>query len=89
MVDLRPHPPHYPGMDRRRFLVTALASALAAPLGAEAQQAGKVAQIAILGSTRAEDLPQSEGFRQGLRAVGAGGSGDRVATPINVMEGAS
>jgi hypothetical protein len=29
-------------MDRRRFLLTSLAGALATPLAAEAQQAGKV-----------------------------------------------
>jgi hypothetical protein len=29
------------GMDRRRFLLTSLAGALAAPLAAEAQRAGK------------------------------------------------
>ena len=34
LVDLRPHPPHHPGMDRRRFLLTSLAGALAAPLAA-------------------------------------------------------
>jgi hypothetical protein len=34
MIDLRPHPPHHPGMDRRRFLLTALAGAFAAPLAA-------------------------------------------------------
>jgi hypothetical protein len=27
--------PHHPGMDRRRFLLTSLAGALAAPIGAE------------------------------------------------------
>jgi hypothetical protein len=37
-VDLRPHPPHHSGMDRRRFLVTSLAVALAAPLAAGAQE---------------------------------------------------
>jgi putative ABC transport system substrate-binding protein len=57
-----------PGMDRRRFLMTSLAG-LAAPLAAEAQQASKI-QIAILGATRAEDLPQSDGLRQGLREHG-------------------
>jgi len=30
-------------MDRRRFLLTSLAGALAAPLAAEAQEAGKIA----------------------------------------------
>ena len=29
------HPPHHPGVDRRRFLLTSLAGALAAPLTAE------------------------------------------------------
>jgi hypothetical protein len=32
-------------MDRRRFLLTAVAGAVAAPLAVEAQQAGKIAQI--------------------------------------------
>ena len=32
-------------MDRRRFLLTSLAGALAAPLAAEAQPAGKVYRI--------------------------------------------
>jgi putative tryptophan/tyrosine transport system substrate-binding protein len=35
-------------VDRRRFLLTSLAGALAAPLGAGAQQAGKVYRIGIL-----------------------------------------
>ena len=35
VVDLRPHPSHHPGMDRRRFVLTSLAGALAVPLGAE------------------------------------------------------
>jgi putative tryptophan/tyrosine transport system substrate-binding protein len=43
---------------------------LAAPLVAEAQSAGKVYRIAVLGATRPEDLPQWEGFRQGLRERG-------------------
>jgi len=33
--------PTIPGMDRRRFLLTSLAGALAGPVGAEAQQAAK------------------------------------------------
>ena len=37
MVDLLTHPPHHPSMDRRRFLLTSLAGALAVPLVAEAQ----------------------------------------------------
>jgi putative ABC transport system substrate-binding protein len=37
-----------PSMDRRRFLLTSLAGALAAPLAAGAQQAGKVYRLAIV-----------------------------------------
>ena len=50
-------------MDRRRFLLTSLAGALAAPLGAGCQQAGKVARIGVLGTDR-------EAFLQGLRDLG-------------------
>jgi hypothetical protein len=35
-------------MDRRRFLLTSMAGALAAPLGGEAEQAAKVARIGWL-----------------------------------------
>ena len=59
-------------MDRRRFLVTSLAGALAAPLAAEAQQAGKVYRIGLLGGSP----PNSpggrlawDGFFQGLREL--------------------
>ena len=38
--------PHHPGMQRRRFLLTGLAGALAGPLGAGAQ-AGKVRRIGL------------------------------------------
>jgi putative ABC transport system substrate-binding protein len=41
-------PPHHPSVDRRRFLLTSLAGAVAMPLGAEAQQAGKVYRLGIL-----------------------------------------
>jgi putative ABC transport system substrate-binding protein len=53
-------------MDRRRFLVTSLAGALAAPLAAEAQQTGKIARIGFLslssGPTPTMDL--SPGLRE-------------------------
>jgi len=40
-----PHQPYRPDMDRRRFLLTALAGALAAQPAAQAQQAAKVPRI--------------------------------------------
>jgi len=43
--------PHHPGMDRRRFLLTSLVGALAAPLAAEAQPTGTVWRLGYLGST--------------------------------------
>jgi hypothetical protein len=39
-------------MDRCRFLLTSLASALAVPLAVEAQQAEKISGRAITGTTR-------------------------------------
>jgi ABC-type uncharacterized transport system substrate-binding protein len=62
--------PYRPGMDRRRFLVTSLAGALAAPLVAEAQQATKVARIGYLLSNPAANPHLHEAFRQGLRDLG-------------------
>ena len=35
-------------MDRRHFLLTSLAGALATPLASEAQQAGKVYRVGVL-----------------------------------------
>jgi putative tryptophan/tyrosine transport system substrate-binding protein len=56
-------------MDRRRFLLTSVAGAIAAPLAAEAQQAGKVYRIGYL-STRSSTAAPVAPFRQGLRALG-------------------
>jgi putative tryptophan/tyrosine transport system substrate-binding protein len=53
-------------VDRRRFLLTSLAGALAAPLAAEAQLAGKVYQVGVLTST----THFTHAFRQGLRELG-------------------
>ena len=57
-------------MDRRRFLLSSLAGALAAPLAVEALQVGKLARIGYL----ALDLPAAssttEAFRRGLRDLG-------------------
>jgi putative tryptophan/tyrosine transport system substrate-binding protein len=66
-------------VDRRRFLVTSLAGALAAPLAAEAQPAGKIYRIGYLSPSSPSDperlaSPFGErglaAFRQGLRALG-------------------
>ena len=57
-------------MDRRRFLVTSLAGALAAPLAVEAQQVGKLARIGSLRTGGAAGARQREAFRQGLRDLG-------------------
>ena len=55
-------------MDRRRFLLTSIAGALAAPLAAEAQQAGKVYRIGMLWNTPTP--PMQDVLRQGLRELG-------------------
>ena len=60
-------------MDRRRFLLTSLAGALAAPLAVEAQQATKISRIAYLITSPLES-PEGRAsvaaFRQGLRERG-------------------
>jgi putative ABC transport system substrate-binding protein len=80
VVDLLTHPPHHPGMDRRRFLLTSLAGALATPLAAEGQQAAKVVRLGYLspnvptaGEDPQVDLPASRfraEFREALRRHG-------------------
>jgi putative tryptophan/tyrosine transport system substrate-binding protein len=64
-------PLHHPGMDRRRFLLTSLAGALAAPLAAGAQQAARVWRIGVLqvGPNTAA-LNYTEAVPQGLRDHG-------------------
>jgi putative tryptophan/tyrosine transport system substrate-binding protein len=54
-------------MDRRTFLTGTGAVLLAAPLAAEAQEAGKVARIGMLAGSPS---PFVEAFRQGLRELG-------------------
>jgi ABC-type uncharacterized transport system substrate-binding protein len=54
-------------MERRTFLALVPGGLLAAPLRAEAQQAGKVPRVGILGST---PTPSWESFRQTLRELG-------------------
>ena len=58
-------------MDRRRFLLTSLAGALATPLAAGAQQAAKVPRIGVLfASTPTATSHLLDGLRQGLREHG-------------------
>ena len=60
-------------MDRRRFLLTSLAGAVAPPLAAEGQQAGKIPRIGFLVAASASDPSFErwiEAFRQGLRDLG-------------------
>ena len=56
-------------MDRRRFLLTSLAGAVAAPIAARAQQAGKIPKIGWLTSSLVH-APNVEAFREGMRALG-------------------
>ena len=58
-------------MDRRRFLLTSLAGALAVPLAAEAQQVGRVARVGVLSpfSSSFGAGPSFEAFRQTLRQL--------------------
>jgi ABC-type uncharacterized transport system substrate-binding protein len=58
-------------MDRRRFLLTSLAGALAAPLTAEAQRAGKVYHVGVLWFTYPHvSAPFFTALRDGLSALG-------------------
>ena len=60
-------------MDRRRLLLMSLAGALAAPLAAGAQQAGKVYRIGLLGTVPLSDPVTARiwsGFFDGLRQLG-------------------
>jgi putative ABC transport system substrate-binding protein len=56
-------------LDRRTFLSTVTLGLLAAPLAAEAQQAGKVWRVGYL-SLASGPSPRSEAFQQGLRELG-------------------
>src|SRR5512143_158343 len=57
-------------MDRRAFLGTLTGGLLAAPLAAEAQQAGKIPRIGYLANRLAANPDQQEAFLQGLRDLG-------------------
>jgi putative ABC transport system substrate-binding protein len=58
-------------MDRRRFLLTSLAGTLAAPLAADAQQAGKIYRIGTLHTTVPEDASERvTAFERSLAELG-------------------
>src|SRR5262245_64773303 len=66
-------------IDRRTFLAGAGAGHLAAPLTAEAQQAGKVHRIGMLETTSmALNAANIEAFRQGLRELGTAGGATKI-----------
>jgi ABC-type uncharacterized transport system substrate-binding protein len=69
-------------VDRRRFLLTSVAGALAAPFAAGAQQAGKVYRIGIL-----ESSPMWEPFHQRLRELGYIEGRNLVVEKRRVTEG--
>jgi putative ABC transport system substrate-binding protein len=74
-------------MDRRRFLLTSMAGALAAPFVGEAQQAAKVWRIGLLvpglppGCGIHSDSPASLALRSGLRELGYVETQDYVFVP--------
>jgi ABC-type uncharacterized transport system substrate-binding protein len=58
-------------VDRRRFLVTTLAGALVQAVAAEAQRAGKVPRVGLLGLSGSGSGQRAvDEFRQGLRELG-------------------
>src|SRR6185503_1395217 len=71
-IDLPTHPPYRPGMNRRRFLLTSLAGALAAPLDAGALQTRQAYRIGLLaaGSSATPGGELWGALLQGLRELG-------------------
>jgi putative tryptophan/tyrosine transport system substrate-binding protein len=60
-----------PGMDRRHFLLTSLASVFAAPVAAEAQQAGRVWRVGTLHTSSAKDAADRvAALERGLAELG-------------------
>jgi putative ABC transport system substrate-binding protein len=57
-------------MDRRTFMASMVGAILSAPLGAQAQQPGKVYRVGFLWDNPAVWPHALEGFRQGLRDLG-------------------
>jgi hypothetical protein len=71
-------------MNRRAFLGTLAGGLLAAPLAAEAQQAGRMYRIGYL--TPAANAGPSRAFREALRAVGYV-EGQAVAFEVSTFPG--
>ena len=66
-----PAPPYLHGMTRRRFLLTSMAGAVAAPLAARAQMAGKTWRIGVLlTATRDETAHLINALNAGLQEAG-------------------
>jgi putative tryptophan/tyrosine transport system substrate-binding protein len=79
-------PPNNPGMDRRRFLVTSLASAVAAPLAAAAQERSRVFRIGAVSAGAPQSSPHWVAFVQRLRELGYV-EGRNVAIEFRSAEG--
>jgi putative tryptophan/tyrosine transport system substrate-binding protein len=63
--------PHHPGMDRRRFLLTSVAGALAAPRAAAVQESEKVHRLGFLAYQPCRIVLDRNGpFIQGLHQLG-------------------
>jgi hypothetical protein len=60
-------------MERRRFLVASLSGALAAPLAAEAQQAGKMYRIGLFHVGLDHEPPSLPTLKQARSNPGVGG----------------
>jgi putative tryptophan/tyrosine transport system substrate-binding protein len=74
-------------MDRRSFLLTAVAGTLAAPLGAEAQQAGKMHRLGLFHVGLDHVPPSLDGLRAGLNALGYNLGTAAVPKVSTVIEG--
>ena len=57
-------------MDRRRFLLTSLASALAGPLATNSQQTPKVHRVGVLATAGSFSSQTYQRFREQLRMLG-------------------
>jgi putative ABC transport system substrate-binding protein len=76
-----------PVITRRAFIGTLTGSLVAAPLAAEAQQAGKVHRIGYLDQgSAARNRPYFEAFRQGLRDLGWV-EGQNIAIDVRFADG--